>query len=86
MTVSEIPLQEQKILRNSGLHFKLLFGADVAVPPLLRPDGSLTYCPKENSVMVSSLLLPRMWNSLLFSVFSIFLQPSLLKKASQSPP
>ena len=22
---------------------------DVAVPPLLRPDGSLTYCPKEKS-------------------------------------
>ena len=26
-----------------------LFGVDVAVPPLLRPDGSLTHCPKEKT-------------------------------------
>ena len=28
-----------------------LFGVDVAVPPLLRRNGSLTHCPKEKAVL-----------------------------------
>ena len=28
-----------------------LFGVDVAVPPILRPDGSLAHCPKEKAAL-----------------------------------
>ena len=32
-----------------------LFGVDVAVPPLLRPDGSLTHCPKEKAALFADV-------------------------------
>ena len=32
-----------------------LFGADVAVPPLLRHDESLTYCPKEKAALFADV-------------------------------
>ena len=32
-----------------------LFGVDVAVPPLLRPDGSLTHCPKEKPALFAGV-------------------------------
>ena len=33
-----------------------LFGVDVAVPPLLRHDGSLTHCPKEKAALFADVL------------------------------
>ena len=33
-----------------------LFGVDVAVPPLLRPNGSLTHCPKEKAALLADVL------------------------------
>ena len=32
-----------------------LFGVDVAVPPLLRPNGSLTHCPKEKAALFANV-------------------------------
>ena len=32
-----------------------LFGVDVAVPPLLRPNGSLTRCPKEKAALFADV-------------------------------
>ena len=32
-----------------------LFGVDVAVPPLLRPDGSLTHCHKEKPALFADV-------------------------------
>ena len=32
-----------------------LFGVDVAVPPLLRPDGSLTHCPEEKAALFADV-------------------------------
>ena len=32
-----------------------LFGVDVAVPPLLRPNGSLTHCPKEKAALFADV-------------------------------
>ena len=32
-----------------------LFGIDVAVPPLLRPDGSLTHCPKGKAALFADV-------------------------------
>ena len=32
-----------------------LFGVDVTVPPLLRPDGSLTHCPKEKAALFADV-------------------------------
>ena len=32
-----------------------LFGVDVAVPPLLRPEGSLTHCPKEKAALFADV-------------------------------
>ena len=32
-----------------------LFGVDVAVSPLLRPDGSLTHCPKEKAALFADV-------------------------------
>ena len=34
-----------------------LFGVDVAVPPLLRPDGSLAHCPKEKAALLLMCLI-----------------------------
>ena len=32
-----------------------LFGVDVAVPPLLTPNGSLAHCPKEKAVLLADV-------------------------------
>ena len=32
-----------------------LFGVDMAVPPSLRPDGSLTHCPKEKAALFADV-------------------------------
>ena len=32
-----------------------LFGVDVAIPPLLRPDGPLTHCPKEKAALFADV-------------------------------
>ena len=32
-----------------------LFGVGVAVPRLLRPDGSLTHCPKEKAALFADV-------------------------------
>ena len=43
-----------------------LFGVDVAVLPLLRPDGSLTHCPKEKAaVLLMCLMVNRVTKVLL---------------------
>ena len=31
-----------------------LFGVDDGMPPLLKPDGSLTHCPKEKAIMLAN--------------------------------
>ena len=32
-----------------------LFGVDVAVPPILRPDGSIAHCPKEKAALFADV-------------------------------
>ena len=58
-----------------------LFGVDVAVPPLLRPNGSLTHCPKEKATLFADVFDGKQSNNCLTIPKSCFPKAELTKFA-----
>ena len=54
-----------------------LFGVDVVVPPLLRPDGSLTHCPKEKAALLADVFDSKQSNDSLTMPQSCFPEAEL---------
>ena len=54
-----------------------LFGVDVAVPPLFRPDGSLTHCPKETTALFADVFDSKQSNDCLTMPESCFPEAEL---------
>ena len=54
-----------------------LFRVDVAVPPLLRPNGSLTHCPKEKAALFAYVLDSKQSNDSLTMPQSCFPEAEL---------
>ena len=54
-----------------------LFGMDSSVPPLLRPDGSLTHCPKEMATLLADVFDSKQSNEKLTMPHSCFPEPKL---------
>ena len=54
-----------------------VFGVDVAVPPLLRPDGSLTLCPKEKAALFADVFDSKQSNDSLILPQSCFPEAEL---------
>ena len=61
-----------------------LFGVDVAVPPLLRPDTSLSYCPKEKVALFADVFDSKQSNDSLTRPQSCFPQAELTTFAFHS--
>ena len=61
-----------------------LFGVDVAVPPLLRPDGSLTHCPKEKAALFADVFDSKQSNDSLTMPQSCFPEAELTTFAFRS--
>ena len=57
---------------------------DVAVTPLLRPDGSLTHCPKENAVIFADVFDSKQSNNSLTMPISCFPEAELTTFAFRS--
>ena len=51
-----------------------LFGVDVAVQPLLRPDGSLAHCPKKKAAIFADVFDSKQSNDSLTMPQSCFLR------------
>ena len=54
-----------------------LFGVDVAVPPLLRPDGFLAHCPKEKAALFAHVFDSKQSNNSLIMSQSCFPEAEL---------
>ena len=54
-----------------------LFGVNLAVPPLLRPDGSLTHCPKEKAALFADVFDSKQSNDSLTMPQSCFPEAEL---------
>ena len=61
-----------------------LFGVDVAVPPLLRPDGSLTHCPKEKAALFADVFDSKQSNDSLTMPQSCFPEAEMTTFAFRS--
>ena len=61
-----------------------LFGGDVAVPPLLRPDGSLTHCPKEKAALFADVFDSKQGNDSLTMPQACFPEAQLTTFALRS--
>ena len=61
-----------------------LFGMDVAVPPLLRPNGSLTHCPKEKAALFADVFDGKQSNDSLSMPQSCFPEAELTTFAFRS--
>ena len=61
-----------------------LFDVDVAVPPLLRPDGFLTHCPKEKATLFVDVLESKQSNASLTMPQSCFPETELITFAFRS--
>ena len=81
MALSEIPLYEQQILKWWSTLKTVVFGVHVALPLLLRPDGSLTHCPKEKAVLFADVLDSKQSNNSLTMPQLCFPEAELTKFA-----
>ena len=61
-----------------------LFGVDVAVLPLLRPDGSLTHCRKEKAAIFAAMFVSKQSNASLTMPQSCFPEAELTTFAFRS--
>ena len=61
-----------------------LFGVDVAVPPILRPDGSLAHCPKEKAALFADVFDSKQSNDSLTMPQSCFPEAELTTFAFRS--
>ena len=61
-----------------------LFGVDVAVPPLFRPNGSLTHCPKEKAALFADVFDGKQRNNSLSMPQSCFPEAELTSFAFRS--
>ena len=78
MTVSETPLLEQTNSHKWWSTLKTaLFGVDVAVPPILKPDGSLAHCPKEKAALFADVFESKQSNDNLTMPQSCFPEAEL---------
>ena len=61
-----------------------LFGVDTTVPPLLKPDGSLTHCPKDKSTLFGNVFDSKQSNAKLTMPQSCFQEAKLTTLAFRS--
>lgn len=61
-----------------------LFGVDATVPPLLKPDGSVTHCPKEKATLLADVFDSKQSNEKLELPHSCFPEAKLTSLAFRS--